>query len=280
MCLKTAILTFLNATLTFGAFAQTFLPSVNVYRIPYVDGTEIEITRDHWTHSPPGRVDAIAIDGSPFIVAAAPGVIEWIEDSNTESCTGSPCACAPFNNYVWVSHVNGEWTKYTHFVTGSVTSLGHEVGDAVDAGTILGTEGNVGCASGIHLHFEVAYPVVFDTNSGLPFDPAGGFLLAGNENRIPVICGVPGNIFIEDETYTAAPCASDCATIGIFNSVLLSGNIDVLMADDYIITSGSPILFPGSSAVFRAGDEVIFGPGFRGLSGSRFTAQVKPCNEN
>ena len=278
--MKIALFTFSLVISTTGIIAQTFLPSVNVYRIPYVDGTEIEITRDHWSHDPPGRIDAEAVDGSPFIVAAADGVIEWIEDSNTESCTGDPCACAPFNNYVWVSHVNGEWTKYTHFVTGSVTSLGHEVGDAVSAGMILGTEGDVGCASGIHLHFEVAYPEIFDDVTGLPFVEAGGFLLPGNENRIPVICGIPGNLFIEGDNYVAAPCASDCATIGIFNFALLSGNIDIMMVDDLIITNGSPILFPGSSAMFRAGDEIIFGPGFKGLSGSRFIAQIKSCNDN
>jgi hypothetical protein len=28
-------------------------------------------------------------------------------------------SCSSCNNYVWIEHPNGEWTKYTHFITNS-----------------------------------------------------------------------------------------------------------------------------------------------------------------
>ena len=35
------------------------------------------------------------------------------------------------NNYVWIRHANGEWTKYTHFETDSVDD-DLDVGDVVE----------------------------------------------------------------------------------------------------------------------------------------------------
>jgi len=86
---------------------------------------------------------------------------------------------------VWIEHANGEWTKYTHFETDSVTDLGWAIGDHIDAGDPLGFEGDVGHATGEHLHFEVA----------VPDDPSnrvtgGGFVIG--QNRIPLICVSPG----------------------------------------------------------------------------------------
>ena len=114
-------------------------------------------------------------------MAAAAGTIRYIVDSNSEPTDD--------NNYVWIEHPNGEWTKHTHFETGAVTALGLHGNDVVAAGTEVGFEGDVGHASGEHLHFEVA----------VPDDPAnpitgGGFIIG--QNRIPLICGIPCNILI------------------------------------------------------------------------------------
>ena len=113
------------------------------------------VTGDHFSHSPDfneydmhGEPNS---DGEQYtIVAAAAGTIMAIDDSNAEPTSS--------NNYVWIAHSNGEWTKYTHLETGSVTALGLVVGKSVSAGTALGFEGDVGQASGVHLHFEIADP--------------------------------------------------------------------------------------------------------------------------
>jgi murein DD-endopeptidase MepM/ murein hydrolase activator NlpD len=126
------------------------------------------------------------------IAAAAPGTIRFIVDTNSEPTDNT--------NYVWIQHSNGEWTKYTHFETDSVTDKGWHVGDHVLAGSHLGFEGDVGKASGEHLHFEVAVP----DDPANPIDSAG-FIIG--QNRIPLICDIPGNILIDGEIYTADHCS-------------------------------------------------------------------------
>ena len=130
--------------------------SNGIYRIPYVDGTTVKINNDHFNHCPRGRIDMVGKNGiAPYkVAAAADGWIRAIEDDNSIQCDCKVTNCR--NNYVWIEHTNGEWTKYTHMVKNSVTNLGHTTGDWVTAGTYLGDEGNVGCAGGVHEHFEVA----------------------------------------------------------------------------------------------------------------------------
>lgn len=57
--------------------------SSGYYRIPYEDGTNVKVTRDHNTHTPKGRYDMVGTGGEkPYkIVAAASGTIVAIEDS-------------------------------------------------------------------------------------------------------------------------------------------------------------------------------------------------------
>ena len=82
------------------------------------------------------RVDLVAGAGMT-IVAAASGTIRAVvdqhgDDPEEHSCLDSdtvPGDCSDYNNYVWIEHPNGEWTKYTHFDTGSVTANGWTVGD-------------------------------------------------------------------------------------------------------------------------------------------------------
>jgi hypothetical protein len=167
--------------------------SSGIYRIGYTDGTDVRISNDYHGHNPLGRIDIVGLPQGEqhTIVAAADGTIEVIVDSNVAPTTS--------NNYVWIAHSNGEWTKYSHFETGSVSALGHVPGDFVTAGTELGFEGEVGQADGEHLHWEVAVP----TDPLNPIDGAG-FVIG--ENRLPLICRIAGNVFIEDVTYSARAC--------------------------------------------------------------------------
>lgn len=228
--------------------------SDGVYRIPYENDTDIRVTRDHLTHSPArDRIDMVGINAGPLysIVAAADGTIRFIEDSNDINCTSNeevaPAKCADFNNYVWIEHANGEWTKYTHFVTDSVTvDAGLSEGDFVVAGTVLGFEGEIGFAFGEHLHFEVAIP---DDPSD-PIQVLGGFIIGSN--RVPFICDIPGNIFVKGSTYTAADCGEpvqcDCTDP---NAVIgTAGN------DNLVGTPGEDIIcgFEGNDNIIGGGD--------------------------
>ena len=176
--------------------------SAGTYRIPYQNGTTVEITGDHLTHDPPTRIDMKGVAGSePYrLVAAADGVIRFIVDQfGANRPDGNPCN----NNFVWIEHDNGEWTKYSHMTKRSVTrDAGLSVGQRVRAGTFLGFEDDIGCAHGEHLHFEVAVPI--DPND--PIDD-GGFIRGGSaRNRIPRICGIPSQLFVEGKRYVAANC--------------------------------------------------------------------------
>ena len=176
--------------------------SVGVYRIPYADGTTVEVSRDHLTHWPPNRIDLNAIGGpTPYqVVAAADGVVRFIVDGFSANRPNmSPCR----NNYVWIEHDNGEWTKYTHMTRRSVTgAAGLEVGDAVMSGQFLGFEDDVGCADGEHLHFEVAVPVDRDD----PIDDDGVIRGGSARNRIPRVCSIPGRRFVDGRRHVAASC--------------------------------------------------------------------------
>lgn len=194
------------ATILIGLFAcgvslaQT--PSSGVYRIPYENGTTVQITGDAKTHKPIGRIDMRGSGGSNYkIVAAADGIVRYVVDNfskQIDSSSGQPCN----NNYVWIEHANGEWTKYSHMKKDSTTEKAKiKVGQFVRAGTYLGDEGSVGCASGPHLHFEVTR--VRDTD---PIETVGGFAKdnsGSKRNRDPRICNIPKRTFVDGEKYDA-----------------------------------------------------------------------------
>lgn len=177
--------------------------SKGVYRIPYADGTEVRVSNDHLDHDPPGRIDMGGRGGGPYrIVAAADGTVRHVVDGFDRRLDCTDLAISEQkNNYVWMEHANGEWTKYTHLAKGSATKAGLKVGAFVKAGTELGEEGDVGCASGDHLHFEVGVPKAKDGITAV-----GGFLTDNTgsaRNRIPRICGIDGGRFRSGTSYEA-----------------------------------------------------------------------------
>ena len=52
--------------ITCTGYSQTFKPSTGVYRIPYANGTNVHVSRDHQTHTPLNRVDMHGHDGAPY----------------------------------------------------------------------------------------------------------------------------------------------------------------------------------------------------------------------
>lgn len=251
------------------------------YRIPYADGTNVKINRDHNSHTPRGRYDMVGTGGSkPYrIAAAAPGRIVAIEDSFSErqdSSTAKQCN----NNYVWIEHPNGEWTKYSHMVKNSTTGKAKlKVGDKVKAGQYLGDEGDVGCAGGDHLHFEVGEPR--DTD---PFTTVGGFLRDNDDskrNRIARICSIPGGIFTAGRTHAArsvpgmmTPGAKEVARHGLpirdyqclFDQAV-SANYEPVAIDMFDVDGETYV-----NAIFRTKTAGDF-RAFHGLTGAAYQAE-------
>lgn len=66
-----------------------------------------------------------------------------------------------FGNRVYIDHGEGVVTRYAHLEQGSVTVA---LGDTVEQGEVIGTEGNTGASNGAHLHWEVL-------KNGVQIDP-------------------------------------------------------------------------------------------------------------
>ena len=288
-----------------GATHPDETTSQAIYRIPYADGTLVDVTGDAHNHGGANgnrdRVDMVAFDdnagtstspspgpatagdGTAFIVAAASGTIAVVQDSHgddygrgdglaadgstqmgmgndslehscrdaTEDSLGNNDGvldpgedldgdgnndrvpntvvvglCQQHNNYVWIAHPNGEWTKYSHPRTGTVSiDAGWAAGDTIQVGQILGEEGDVGFATGTHLHFEVATVGTyesFDTDGSgivetdeLPANVAnpGGFISTGlfpNDN--PRVCdaSTADYEYVDDNDNTTTLTAGQC----------------------------------------------------------------------
>jgi hypothetical protein len=165
------------------------LRSTGLYRMGFPNGALVTVAGDHASHRPPDRVD-LTSSNSDKIVAAQAGTVRAVVEGNAEPTNN--------NNYVWIEHANGEWTKYTHFQQNSVLVT---VGQVVSAAQKLGTEGDVGAADGVHLHFEVAVP----DNPATPITNDGTGSIIGY-TLDPMICGIPGQTFVTGESYAAADC--------------------------------------------------------------------------
>lgn len=184
--------------------------SEGLYRIPYADGTRVLIQHDFLKHNGPGKIDMRGRGHGSFrVVAADAGTIRYIVDHHTKQqhperiLRNSECT----NNYVWIAHDNGEWTKYSHMQTGSTSGKAKlKVGDKVKKGQYLGDEGKVGCAWPAHLHFEVV-KVDDDPADGVDTFPGiadpSGKLVGWNfeKARDPRIEELAGYTFINRKTY-------------------------------------------------------------------------------
>lgn len=214
-----------------------FLASAGIYRIPYEDDVDVFVSRDHHTHTPVDRID-MRVEKGKEIVAAAGGWIRAIvehngndpnpgdgrdkngnpyddddlehgcqddedEDENPIENSVIPGFCSDYNNYVWIEHPNGEWTKYSHLGTGTVSGRDWEVGQWINAGEVIGLENDIGRAGNSHLHFEVARPN--EPGATLSFTTLGGFIVNAT-NRVPRVCDIPNNLYEAGQTYTADQC--------------------------------------------------------------------------
>lgn len=254
--------------------------SYGTYRLPYSNGVTLRVSQDHLTHNPnKTRYDLVGQSGgigTNFpIVAAAAGTVMIIVDNNNVTCTTN--GCSAFNNYVWLRHSNGEWSKYTHFVRGSVrTNAGLTVGSNVVAGQYLGNEGAVGAASGVHLHFEVGVPDNTNSVAQAIDIPNGGFL--NGDNRIPLFCGVPGNILYRTNLFVAGNCGGGGCIDNLIVPAKILRTTDAYVADNTVDTGNNSISVDTyASLALLAGNKITLRPGFHALSGSYVRAALQPC---
>lgn len=259
--------------------------SRNVYRIPYASGIEVRVNRDHYTHSPArGRYDLKGFGNGGDcetnypIVAAAEGIVRRIVDNHDVHGPDCTSDCSDFNNYVWIEHANGEWSKYTHFKKNSVTgNAGLKVGDTVCAGKFLGYECDIGQASGAHLHFEVRRP---NDPNNVQISQAGGFM-SDALHYIPVINSITKHYFEDGDEWTASG-SSSCTTTSfafLFAFTVTNGEMAVIMASNSISTQANVgVSFAnGSNGMLHAGSVVTLAPGFTASAGSYFHARIGSC---
>jgi len=263
--------------------------SHGIYRPGYESGQDFICSQDHLTHTPMLKLDLVSVGYGPTamkeIRASADGRIRTIVDNNNNCCDTTNCAQC--NNFVWLEHANGEWTKYTHFRENTVTdpdtaNLGE--GACITSGTFLGYEGDVGHTSGsgsqnrfqqncdtlvadttkkcgIHLHFEVR---MNSTTSGL---------------RLPLLCNVPGFVAVKDQLYTAQACdANACSSSVALNGITYDeDDIKVFQVDD-TIRADTVIVEGTASVAFFAGNKIKLKPGFIARTNSYFHAMINECN--
>jgi hypothetical protein len=278
------IILFINGAIT--AFAQpTFELSHNVYRVPYLGTTEVHISNDHLTHDPIGRYDMSGFGNGGscsdnyIIVAAAEGIIRRIVDNHNTKPPDCDPNCADFNNYVWIEHANGEWSKYTHMKTNSVKGdAGLQVGDQVCAGTFIGFECEVGQASGPHLHFEVRRP---NDPANVDIEVAGGFM-SDAAHLIPVINTIGKHWFDSGDDIVASGstnCSGSDIVANTFPYTIGWNGIRIYMASNNIVTvpGVDAVYLGGSNGMYQAGNSITLSPGFTATAGSYFHARIGNC---
>lgn len=281
--------------------------SAAIYRIPYEDGTLVDVTGDAHNHGGMNgnrdRIDMRAVDGAGtpivsgsaaatgpavagdpagLIVAAASGFIRVIvddhgddygrgdgltaggadqpDDSVEHLCTDDTAIpgderCQDHNNYVWIEHPNGEWSKYSHFRTGTVRiDNGWSEGDLVEVGDVLGEEGNVGFAFGTHLHFEIAELGAFTGTLPANIGNPGGFISNTALNHNPRVCDATtaDYEYVDDNDGTTALLAGACVNTA---PVADAGG-------DYTVDEGSTVQLDGtgSSDIHNAALTYLWSP--------------------
>lgn len=317
-------LPFLFALFAFPALADHGAPEIilpvseGVYRLPFANGTSVGVSNDHIDHDPHNRID-MSRSGATLgtIVAAGDGWIEYAQDAFDVTCpsatAGNPTPCDDYsgpagtccvrnspgctcrNNYVWIRHGNGEWSKYTHLQQGSIPG-GLVPGTFVTAGTLLGAEGDVGFASGPHLHFEVGVPDTVDFSlpptdpaydplgivpatcnvCGLPAATGDLALNANRQNRIPSFCSI--GFLASGNTYTAEACDGLCANDDfVGNATIGLGEIFYRQATNTVTLNNFVVQTSGGAGV-KSGGRVTLAPGFRAIGGSYFVAAIGACD--
>ena len=99
------------------------------------------------------------------IFAPGPGVVVASIDGIADNAPGRMNPVEPLGNHVIIDHGNSEFSFLAHLVDGSVAV---HLGDAVEAGQLIGRCGNSGNSSEPHLHYHLQNTSGFGEGDGLP----------------------------------------------------------------------------------------------------------------
>ncbi|MCC6909428.1 MAG: M23 family metallopeptidase [Phycisphaerales bacterium] len=185
--------------------------------LPLPDGLTVEVTQgNHGTISHTAD-QAFAYDfGVPLgtaVLAAAPGVVVWVEDGHTEH--GADASYRELVNYVVLDHGGGLFTAYVHLGAGGIDVV---AGDVVVSGQRLAVTGLSGQMTGPHLHFHVenvwaeTLPARFVdvARGGCALFPQTGDQVTGDARAFAPLVGrddtspIPADTWAEDEVVDVA----------------------------------------------------------------------------
>ncbi len=262
--------------------------SRNFYRSPYQSPEEIRVTNDYITHGSAaaaqlGRIDIVGMDSNdPVLVAMAAGEIIGLNDSRTEcGCDLAYGSCA---NAITIRHANGETTQYLHIQPNSSTGeFGLSVGDMVTPGQPIAREGKVGFSCGNDGAATAGTCVlVAPPGAGNCGDHVHLTVRREATSEIvnPMICGISGNLLVDDTDYTS----TFCSTVGCSTSVLITnttldalGEFRVVQADE-TVTADAVFVDNQGSLVLHAGGSVRMRPGFHCDRGGYCRAEIGLCH--
>lgn len=142
----------INTLAGLGDHAQTTYDYEYPYSLPYDSGDTYKIMQGyngHVSHLHQHALD-FNIPAGGRVLSARGGVVVKVEDRNSRSCPHQ--SCNKFNNYIRIYHDDGTFAEYTHIQQGSARV---RKGERIEQGQHIASCGNVGWATGAHLHFEV-----------------------------------------------------------------------------------------------------------------------------
>lgn len=101
-------------------------------------------------------MDISGLKGTPVLAAVTGVVIEtddgWDDDFCQNNYAYNLSSCPNTGNFVKIKHSDGYVYWYHHLKKGSVIP---KKGDKINAGTVIGLQGNSGWSLGYHLHLEL-----------------------------------------------------------------------------------------------------------------------------
>lgn len=143
------------------------------------------IVKDGTTHEGNGAKNEQYFAFGRPIEAPAAGKVAAVGDGIDDNVPGEMNGGKPFGNFVVLDHGNGEFSVLAHLQKWSVAV---KVGDAVEAGRLLGLCGNSGNSSEPHLHFHLQNGATPGQGEGLPapfvrYRANGGEVLRGEPTK-------------------------------------------------------------------------------------------------